>query len=126
MKLLLRRDQRAALIGSKPVFTLEVRAELTPDESAHLKKYKLGDTLLYEKKPMQQGSNEYAQLGHALAWRFANLTITINDLTNGKKVECKDILEMIGVEEQIKEAARNFKLVLDAAAGFGGEEVLAI
>lgn len=126
MKLLLRRDQRAALIGSKPVFVLEVRSELTPDESADIKKYKLGDTLLYEKKPLQQGSNEYAQLGHTLAWRFANLTITINDLTNGKKVECKDILEMIGVEEQLKEAARNFKLVLDAAAGFGGEEVIAI
>ncbi len=126
MKLLLRRDQRAALIGSKPVFVLEVRAELTPEESGNIKKYKLGDTLLYEKRPMAQGGGDYAQIGHALAWRFANLTITVNDLINGRKIECKDILEVLGVEEQIRQAAQTFKAVLDAAAGFGGEEVLAL
>lgn len=126
MKLLLRRDQRPALIGSKPVFVLEVRAELTPEESGHIRKYKLADTLLYEKRPMAQGASDYAQIGHALAWRFANLTLNVNDLINGRKIECKDIVEMLGVEEQIRQAAQTFKSVLDAAAGFGGEEVLAL
>lgn len=124
MKLLLRRDQRSAIIGNKPVFVLEARVQLSDEERDHIKRYKLGDSLLYEKKPMQQGSNEYAQLGHALMWRLANLTITVNDLQNGRKVECKDILEMLGVEEQLKQAAQNFKAVLDAAAHFGGEEVV--
>ena len=126
MKLLLMRDQRAALIGSKPVFVLQVRTELTADEVANVKKYKLGDTLLYEKRPLQQGSNEYAQLAHNLAWRFINLTITVNDLANGRKIECKDIIEMLGVEEQLRQAAQTFKAVLDAAANFGGEEVVEV
>lgn len=126
MKLLLRRDQRAAIIGSKPVFMLEVRAQLTQAEADAVRKYRLGDSLLYERKVMKESGNEYAQLGHALAWRFANLTITVNDLTQGKKIECKDILEMLGAEEQIRQAAQTFKAVLDAAANFGGEEVMAI
>jgi len=126
MKLSIRRDQRAAVIGSKPVFMLDVRAELSPQEVESVNKYKLGDTLLYEKKPLQQGSNDYAQLGHTLAWRFANLTITANDLARGRRIECKDVLEMLGVEEQIRQAAHNFKAILDAAASFGGEEVVAL
>ena len=126
MKLLLRRDQRAAMIGSKPVFVLQVRAEISAEEAGQIKTYKLGDSLLYEKKPLQQGSNDYAQLGHTLAWRFANLTITVNDLINGRKIECKDILEMLGVEEQLKQAAQTFKAVLDAAANFGGEEAIEV
>lgn len=31
---------------------------------------------------------------------------------------------MLGVEKQVKEAAARFKFVLDAAAQFGGEEVI--
>lgn len=126
MKLLLRRDQRSAIIGSKPVFVLEVRAELSAEERESIKKYKLGDAILYEKRPMKEGSNEYAQLGHALAWRFANLTVQVNDLANGRKIECKDILEMLGVEEQLKQAAQTFKAILDAASNFGGEEVITL
>ena len=50
----------------------------------------------------------------------------MDDLTSGKRIECKDILEMLAVEDQIKEAAVTFRQVLSAAAHFGGEEVLAI
>ena len=123
MKLLLRRDQRSGMLG-KVVFTLEVRADLSPDEKAKIAKYKLGSTVLYSKNEMKQGSGEYAQLGYAILWRTLNLIITVNDLENGKKVECKDILEMLGAESQIREAAQTFKQVLDAASHFGGQEVV--
>ncbi len=53
-----------------------------------------------------------------------NLSITVQDLLGGKRVDCKDIVEMLAVEEQIKTACQTFKQVLDAAAHFGGEEVL--
>ena len=49
---------------------------------------------------------------------------SVDDLSGGKRIECKDIVEMIAVEEQIKEAATTFKAVLDTAAHFGGEEVV--
>lgn len=124
MKLLLRRDQRDAVIGNKVVFMLDVRADLSPAEKASIAKYKLGKTLLYEKKPYKEGGSEMQQLGRAIVWRTLNLLITVNDLENGKRIECKDILEMLGAEDQVKEAAQTFKAVLDAAAHFGGEEVI--
>lgn len=123
MKLLLRRDQRAGLLG-KVVFTLDVRADLSADEKAKISKYKLGSTVLYSKNEMKQGSTETAQLGYAIMWRTLNLIISVNDLENGKRVECKDILEMLGAEGQIREAAQAFKQVLDAASHFGGQEVV--
>jgi ubiquinone/menaquinone biosynthesis C-methylase UbiE len=51
---------------------------------------------------------------------------TRGDRVGGKRIECKDIVEMIAVCDQIKEAAQTFKAVLEAAAQFGGEEVLAL
>ena len=50
--------------------------------------------------------------------------VSVNDLVNGKRIECKDIMEMLGAEEQIKEAARTFGAVLTAASQFGGEEII--
>lgn len=127
MKLLLRRDQKAGMLGmGKIAFTLDVRAELTEDEKAAVKKYKLGETVLYEKlKTVDPG---FGLLGVAsrLATRMLNLTINVYDLANGKKVEVKDIVEMLAVEEQIKEAAHTFVAVLNAAKTFGGEEIIEI
>ena len=51
MKLLLKRDQRPAAIMGAPTFTLDVRAEITPEERAAIDKYKLGKTLLYVRNP---------------------------------------------------------------------------
>ena len=59
-----------------------------------------------------------------MAFHAMNISVSVNDLANGKRVECKDIMEMLGVEEQIKVAAANFKSVLEAAAHFGGDEVI--
>jgi len=42
----------------------------------------------------------------------------------GRRFDCSSITEMLGVEAAIKDAALNFKAVLDAATTFGGEEVL--
>lgn len=123
MKLLLRRNQRDGMLG-KVVFTLSVRADLTAEEREHIRKYKLGNVLLYEKKPLKEGGNEYQKLGRFIAYSVLNLTITVNNLDEGKSVECKDILEMLAVEDQIREAAQTFKAILTAAATFGGEEVV--
>ncbi|MGH9807380.1 MAG: hypothetical protein ACRD9W_08975, partial [Terriglobia bacterium] len=65
-------------------------------------------------------------VGKLLLFHAMNLTISVNDLVAGKKVECKDILEMLAAEQQIKDAALNFGRILEAAAHFGGEEVIPI
>jgi hypothetical protein len=138
MKILLRRDQRSGMLG-KQVFSLDVRADIDDAERAAIAKYRLGDTLLYSSHEERQGRSMSdmarggviggAALGalevaQRLAHKAITLQITVNDLAMGKRIECKDIVEMIAIEEQIREAARTFKDVLNAAMHFGGEEVL--
>jgi hypothetical protein len=123
MKLWLRRDQKSGLIG-KVTFTLTVRAELTDEEKSNIKKYKLGETMLYERDKIVDPGKGLLGLASRVAFKMMNISISVDDLSGGKKVDCKDIVEMLAVEEQITEAAQTFKNVLHAAATFGGEEVI--
>ena len=123
MKLLLRRDQKSGLIG-KITFTLAVRAELSDEEKNNIKKYKLGDTMLYERMTLTDKGSGLLGVASRLAFKAMNLSVSVNDLSDGKKIDCKDIVEMLAVEDQIREAAQTFKNVLEAAATFGGEEVI--
>lgn len=125
MKLLLRRDQRSSLLG-KVVFSLTVRADLSDEERANIARYKLGDTQLYSSHEVLDRGKGLLGVASRLAWKAIILTITVNDLMAGKRVEAKDIVEMLAIEDQIREAAQTFKAVLDAAAQFGGEEVIEI
>ena len=123
MKVLLRKDQRQGVLG-KVIFTLEVRADLSREERAAIEKYKLSDTVLYEKNTMVDPGRGLLGLASRLAFKAMNMSLTVKDLANGKKLECKDIVEMLAVEDQIREAAKTFQQIMDAARHFGGEEVL--
>ena len=124
MKLLLRRDQRSGLLG-KMIFTLEVRAQLSDDEKERIRKYKLADTQLYASHEITGGSGLLG-VASRLAYKTLTLTVSIKDLEGGKKIEAKDIMELLAIEEHIRQAAATFKQVLDAASQFGGEEVVAL
>lgn len=125
--MLLRRDQKSAMMGMGSVtFSLEVRARLTPEEQTNITRYKLGKTLLYTKAEMVDRGSGLLGLASRLAFKAMNISVTVDDLSGGKRIECKDILEMLAVEDQLREAAQTFKQVLEAAAHFGGEEVIAI
>ncbi len=123
MKLLLRRDQKSGLMG-KIAFVLDVRAELTGDEKNSIAKYKLGNTMLYEREKLADKGSGLIGMASRVAFKMMNLSVSVDDLSKGKQIECKDIVEMIAVEDQIKEACQTFKSVLTAAASFGGEEVV--
>ena len=112
------------MLSSKITFMLDVRAELTPEEKDSVKKYKMGDTMLYQKMEMTDRGSGLLGLASRLAFKMINLTVSVDDLVNGKHIECKDIVEMRAVEEQIKEASQNFKAILETAAHFGGEVVI--
>jgi hypothetical protein len=125
MNLLLRRDQRSSMMGNA-VFSLDVRAEITADERRYIDRYKLGKSVLYTKGELIDPGKGLLGLASRVAFKAMNISVTVEDLAGGKRIECKDILEMLAVEDQIKEAAQTLKQVLEAAAHFGGEEVLAI
>jgi hypothetical protein len=127
MKLLLRRDQKPGMMGlGKISFLLDVRAELTSEEQAQIKKYKLGETMLYQKNEQVDPGSGLLGIASRAALKMMNLTISVGDLANGKRVECKDIVEMLAAEEQIKEACQTFAHILRAASQFGGEEIVEI
>ena len=124
MKLLLRRSERSSVLG-KPVYILEVRVEVSQEERGRIEKYKFGPSILYSKKGKPQGDpRTWEGIGHNLLHYALDLTVSVHDLVHGKKVECKDIMEMLAVEGHIREAAQNFANVLRAASQFGGEEVI--
>jgi len=125
MQLILRRNQKSSFTGNV-TFQLEVRAELTPEERSSVSTYKLGKSVLYEKNTMVDRGSGLLGAASRLAFNLTNISVSIDDLVNGKRIECKDIVEMLAVEEQIKEAATTFKQVLNAATHFGGEEAIAI
>lgn len=125
MKLLLRREQKSGFTG-KVTFALAVRAELTEEEKSNIKKYKLAETMLYERDKMGDGGSGLLGLASRMAFKMVNISVSVKDLADGKTIEVKDIVEMLAVEDQIKEACQTFKAVLTAAAHFGGEEVIEI
>lgn len=125
MNLLLRRDQRSSLMG-KPVFQLDVRADISAEEKKYIQHYRLGETLLYSQGEIVDRGKGLLGLASRLAFHAINISVTVNDLVNGKRIECKNIVEMLAVEEQIKDAAATFKQVLNAATHFGGEEAIAL
>jgi len=125
MKLLLRRDQQTSgMIRSTITFSLTVRAELSDQELRNIQKYKLGESILYSRGELTEKGSGLLGLASRVAFKMMNISVSVNDLVGGKRVECRDIMEMLAVEEQVKEAATNFKAVLEAAAHFGGDEVI--
>jgi hypothetical protein len=125
MNLILRRDQRSSLTG-KVIFQLDVRAQITPEEMTCIERYKLKKTELYAKAELTDRGSGLLGLGSRLLFNALNITVSVADLVDGKRIECKDIIEMLAVEAQIREAAQTFKLVLNAATHFGGEEAIAL
>jgi hypothetical protein len=123
MNLLLRRDQRVSRLG-KMLFVLDARAQLSKDEVRAIQTHRFGKAILYARNGRGKQAKSLPGLLSRLPLHAANISISVDDLANGKRIECRDILEMLAVQEQLKEAAANLKSLLEAARYFGGEEVI--
>ena len=128
MELLLSRSQKNGLGGLGSVsFVLDVRARFTPEEQAAITKYKLGKEVLYAKEGL---ADKLAQSGllknlfATLTARSRGLILTSNDFVKGRSIVCKDIVEMLDAEAQVRKAADGFYAILGAYREFGSEEVI--
>ncbi|RJR42799.1 MAG: hypothetical protein C4576_15475 [Desulfobacteraceae bacterium] len=112
MKLKITRNQKAqkgVFGGHKGMtFTLSSRVELTPEEENLVTKYKL------ENHPLTFTNQNGSQIPKE----------TVSTLMQGTTTEVKDITILLNNEEVIKGACKDFKLLLDVMATFGGEEVI--
>jgi hypothetical protein len=123
MQLLLKRNQRSGLMGGI-IFILDARVEFAPEERSNIRRYRLGNTLLYQRYQMTDPGSGWLGVAWRLLFKMRNIEVTVARLVKGTHLEFKDIHEMLAVEEHLKEVSRNFKDVLDAASGFGGENLV--
>ena len=126
IQLKIRRSQAKGL--SRHVqFNVHFIAELSPDARKAIEHYRFGKIPLYQ-KPLELKLTLNVLLAFfRMFWLWITRSrwqITVNDLANGRTVKCKDILEVLRVEEDIRNAASVFADILRTASWFGGEEVV--
>jgi len=117
MKLEIWRDQsdvKGLFGGHKGVsFKLITRVQLSPEETALIAKYKVGDDVVAT----------YELPGGRVDIPFR---ITISQLMAGYTVNTRDIATMIELEEMIKSRCTNLKNWLHVMSTFGGYEAVEI
>ena len=127
MELLLSKSQKSGMLTSTITFTLNIKTRLNDEEQALIKKYKMGKEVVYEKLPIGAavaGMGGIAGALTAITAKALKLVFTVDDLVKGRTIECKDILDMIAAEQQIRDAADGFWGIIQASKNFEGEEVV--
>lgn len=142
MQLVLRRSQRSGgMLGTKVVFGLDARTDLTADERSLVSKYGLGKLVVYDSETRRKhGEAAFSHFDDATRtstgrslWKSArglasaaimalSLRITVDSLAQGQHIECKDLDELLGAEAAIVEACKNLKTYLETALTFDGRE----
>jgi len=128
MKLRLNKSQRSSgVMSKKVVFSLGAQVDLTSQEAEYVKKYKMGKEVLYNKDRVNPELYDYKSgkgIMRNLSAIAMNINLTVNDLVNGRTIECKDINEILDAEATVKTACQGLKNLLEACAGFEGEEII--
>jgi hypothetical protein len=114
-------------LTGKVTFCVNFIAELSPEARDAVRRYRFGKTVVYQKDVKLDRSINIFRLLWRVLWLLLTRKrwqITISDLVHGRTIQCKDILEVLDVEESITAATRTFASVLRAASWFGGEEIV--
>ena len=119
MKLSLQRSQKSGFTG-KATYSLLVRAQLTEDEKNIINRNNLGrELLVYHDKTGAADS-----LAGAIIKTMRDTALTVEGLYNGTTFTCKNVAEMMGIEDEVREAALRLRTIIELARNFGGEEVI--
>ena len=128
MKLRLSKSQRTTGMMSKTiVFSLGAQVDLTAAEAGYVSKYKMGKEIIYNKDRVNPEMRDYASakgIMQNLSARAMNINLTVDELVRGRTIECKNITEMLDAEATVKSACAGLKNLLEACAGFEGEEII--
>jgi hypothetical protein len=148
MQLKLRRSQRSGgMLGSKVIFALDARTDLSLDEKGLVSKYGLGKLVVYDSEARKKhGAAAYGHFENAATipgysmssagrgvWSNAralasaamaalSLRVTVDSLMGGHHIECKDLDQLLGAEAAIVDACKNLRAYLDTAQTFDGRE----
>lgn len=130
MRLKISRSQKTGgMISKKVIFVLNASADYSNEEQANIKKYAMGSQNIYSSEAARRhGANATDRSGGALkalasaAMAKIALSVTIDSLSQGHRIECQDLDELLGAEEAIREACTNLKGYLEIADSFDGRE----
>ncbi len=133
MQLHLRREQKRGLSGAV-TYTLHLFVEMSDDAKQAIKHYGFGNEIIYTKKTVVDPGSRWAIINpwkwvmHLFWWFLTRKlhTVRVSELVAGKTLKCKNIIEMVEIEDQIFAAMKNFGRIMYTAAHFGGEETFDI
>ena len=57
---------------------------------------------------------------------MSDTVLTTQSLINGTEFDCKNVAELIAIENQVIEAGMNLKSYIETAKSFGGEKIIDI
>jgi hypothetical protein len=126
LQLKIKRSQAAGRVGGVQ-FNVHFIAELSSDAQQAVSHYRFGKTVLYQKPIELKLSFNMLIAVWRVLWLWLTRSrwqITVNDLMKGRTVKCRNILEVLDVEKDIRAAAEIFADILRTASWFGGEEVV--
>lgn len=119
MQISLRRSQKTGMMGKSQYF-LAVRANLTSEEKDIINKNRLGkEVLVYHEK-----TGEAESLTGAIMKSMKDTVLTVESFHNGVTFTCNNVAELLGIEDEVRNAALNLRAYIEVARHFGGEEVV--
>ncbi len=129
MQLRLKRSQTTSgLLKKSANFIIDARADLSNEERELVHKYNLGNDVIYASEDARRHADAHAASSglsgklYSFARASLALKVTIDSLTKGQRIECKDLIEALSAEEELRTACESVKAYLAAAANFNGRE----
>jgi hypothetical protein len=123
MKLVIKREKKSGFSG-KSKYGLYVRADISEEEKTLIKENSLGKTLVVYHNKTGLGAFADFSFWSALWRMFFDTAMTVDTFVRGTTFKCKDVTELIRIEDEARGAALMLRTILEMAKTFGGEEVI--
>ncbi len=123
MKLVIKREKKSGFSG-KSKYGLYVRADISEEEKTLIKENSLGKTLVVYHNKTGLGAFADFSFWSALWRMFFDTAMTVDTFVRGTTFKCKDVTELIRIEDEARGASLMLRTILEMAKTFGGEEVI--
>lgn len=119
MKLVIKRTKKGSITG-KSKYEMYVRADVTDEEATLIRENTLGPEQVVYHEKTRQATGFFS----ALMKMIKDTNMTVDTFVRGTTFTCKDVAELIEIEEDVRWAALLLRNLLEMARNFGGEEVI--
>lgn len=119
MKLVIKRTKKSGF-GGKSKYELYVRADVTEEEATLIRENSLGkDNVIYHDR-----TGDAEGFFAVLMKMIKDTNMTVDTFVRGTTFACKDVRELVEIEDDTRSASLYLLMLLDVVRSFGGEEVI--